>query len=269
MDDEEVGLAPRVAMVTGGTTGLGKASALELVRRGWSVFLQHTATDTIDKSVGMLQTVADEISAGGEVAAGQADLTVADDREMLIEQLLEVYGRIDLLVNAGVSTGGGGEDLLELSEDTYRDAIDTGVTAALFLTQLVANEMVRLVEAGNIENPRIVTINSIGAYASSVDHAAQCISRAGVSMITRLFADRLAVHGITVYEIRAGIISAGAGDEAHARYEGQIREGLTPIRRWGRPQDVARAVAAVAEGLLGFSTGEVINVDGGFHLRRL
>ncbi len=108
-----------------------------------------------------------------------------------------------------------------------------------------------------------------GAYATSVDHSPQCISRAALAMMTKLFADRLGVHGINVYEIRAGLISTGVGDPAHQRYETSIREGLTPIRRWGRPGDIARAVAAVAEGLLDFSTGEVLNVDGGFHLQRL
>ena len=167
---------------------------------------------------------------------------------------------------------------LEVSEDAYRDVLDTGVTATMFLTQRVANEMVRLVEAGEIERPRIVTVNSISAYASSVDHSPQCISRAGIAMMTRLFADRLSVHGINVYEVRAGIISpssspssssSSAGAAAHALHEGLVHEGLIPIRRAGRPGDVARAVAAVAEGYLDFSTGEVINVDGGFHLRRL
>ena len=261
--------AAPVALVTGGTCGLGKAAALELVRRGWSVFVQHTPVDVLDEAIALLQAAADEAQSGGEVAAGQAELTVGDDREQLVEQILEVFGRIDMLVNAAPGTAGSGEDLLEMSEQTYRDVMDSGVTATLFLTQLVANEMVRLVEAGQIENPRIVTINSIGAYTTSPEHSPQCLSRAALAMMTKLFADCLGVHGINVYEVRAGIITAGKGDAAHARYEGLIRQGITPIRRWGRAGDIARAVAAVAEGLLDFSTGEVINVDGGFHMRRL
>ena len=261
--------SPQVAMITGGTVGLGKCVASALADRGWSLFLQHTVADSLGDVVDDLQAQADEVAAGGEVAAGQADLTIAEDREQLVEQALEVFGRIDMLVNAAPGGISLGEDLLEMTEDAFRDAIEGGLIAAVMLTQRVASEMVRLAETGLMETPRIVTVNSIGAYAASADHGPQCMARAGLSMMTRLFADRLGVHGINVYEICVGIISAGAGDSAHARYEDMIEEGLTPIRRWGRPGDVARAVLAVADGLLDFSTGEVINVDGGFHLRRL
>jgi NAD(P)-dependent dehydrogenase (short-subunit alcohol dehydrogenase family) len=129
--------------------------------------------------------------------------------------------------------------------------------------------MVRLTEAGLLDSAKIVTFNSISAEATSTDHGPHCISRAALAMMTRLFADRLGEHGIGVFEVRMGLISAGADDPAHAGYDQLIDEGLTPIRRWGRPEDVARAVAAIAEDLLSFSTGEVLHVDGGFHLRRL
>jgi len=261
--------SPQVALITGGTIGLGKCVATELVRRGWSVFLQHVATDSLSEVVDELQALADDVNVGGEVAAGQADLTIGEDREQLVEQALEIFGRIDLLVNAASGGPSLGDDLLEMTEDSFRDVLDTGLIATVFLTQRVASEMVRLSEAGLIENPRIVTINSISACTSSVDHGPQCMARAALGMMTSLFADRLGAHGVNVYEIRAGIISAKAGDSAHARYEDLIQDGLTPIRRWGRPGDVARAVLAVADGMLDFSTGEVINVDGGFHLRRL
>ena len=248
---------------------MGRCVASALVHRGWSVFLQHTVADSLGDVVDDLQAHADELAEGGEVAAGQADLTIAEDRELLVEQALEVFGRIDLLVNAAPGGLSLGEDLLEMTEEALRDAIEGGLIAAAMLTQRVASEMVRLAEAGLIERPRIITINSISAYTSSVDHGPQCMTRAAIGMMTKLFADRLGAHGINVYEICAGIISAGAGDSAHARYEDLIEDGLTPIRRWGRPGDVARAVLAVADGYLDFSTGEVINVDGGFHVRRL
>ena len=109
---------------------------------------------------------------------------------------------------------------------------------------------------------------SVCAYAANTDHAAQCLCRSAIAMMTKLFADQLAEHGINVYEIRAGIISSVAGDAAHAKFQQRIQDGLVPICRWGRPEDIGRAVAAIAEGLLDFSTGEVINVDGGFHLPR-
>lgn len=262
----------RVALIVGGTSRMGKAIAVELARRGWSIFLQHAGSSSADESVADVEAAADLSEAGAqvEVLSAPADLASAQDRDQLIEQVLETFERIDMLVNTPPAAAAGPtEDLLEITEDAYRRVMDAAVTSTLFLTQLAANEMVRLVESGLIENPKIVTINSIGAYTTSADHGTHCMSASALAMMTRLFADRLGEHGINVYEIRVGLISTGLSDAVHARYESLIAEGLTPIRRWGRTQDVARAVAAVAEDLLTFSTGQVIDVDGGFHLRRL
>jgi len=262
--------AGRVALITGGTSGLGKAAALELARLGWSLSLQHEGPeDSASAAVTDLQTAAGEEGHKIEAEALQADIADAQQREQLVENTIEAFERIDLLVNAAAARAGPPSDLLEMTEGEFREAIDSALAGTLFLTQLVANEMVRLVEGGLIENPKIVTINSVSAYASSVNHGPQCISRSALSMVTSLFADRLGEHGINVYEIRVGMISAGAADPAHQQYDKLIEQGMMPIRRWGRPGDVARAVAAVAEDMLGFSTGEVINVDGGFHMRRL
>jgi len=260
----------RVALVTGGTSGLGKACAVELARRGWSLALQHSSTtDEAAGAVSEILEAAEEAEQEVEAGAFMADLASTQHREQLVENAIDRFERIDMLVNAATGRAGRQTDLLEMTQDDFQEAIDSSLTGTLFLTQLVASEMVRLVEGGLIENPKIVTINSLSAYASSVDHGPQCISRAALSMVTGLFADRLGEHGISVYEIRVGIIAAGPGDPAHEKYDKLIEQGLTPIRRWGRPGDVARAVAAVADDLLAFSTGEVINVDGGFHLRRL
>jgi len=260
----------KVALVTDAAGGMGKVCAQELARRGWSIFLHHTASAELGEAAA--ESVQRAGTDGGQeirVAAARADLTDSEQREQLVEQALESFGQIDLLVNVPSARPVVAEDLLEMTADGFRAVTESMLTATLFLTQLVANEMVRLVEAGMIENPKIVTINSISAYTTSPDHGAHCIARAGLGMMTRLLADRLGEHGVNVYEIRTGLVSGGAGDPAHSRYDSLISEGLTPLRRWGRPGDVARAVAAVAEGLLGFSTGQVLDVDGGFHLRRL
>lgn len=260
----------RLALVTGGAGMIGRAVAVELAARGWSLFIHHPVRDgREDQTLAAIEEELDRANLAVRVACGHGDLTDPDARDTLVEQALENFGRIDMLVNAEAVGISDGEDLLEMSQEAYQRAADTTLTATLFLTQLVANEMVRLVEAGELERPRIVTVNSINAYTTSVDRAAQCISRAGLSMMTQLFADRLGEHGIGVYEVRTGIVTSGTGDPAHSRYDNLIAEGLTPLRRWGRPGDVARAVAAIAEDYLAFSTGEVINVDGGFHLRRL
>jgi NAD(P)-dependent dehydrogenase (short-subunit alcohol dehydrogenase family) len=129
--------------------------------------------------------------------------------------------------------------------------------------------MIRLVNDKVIENPNIVNIGSISAYTSSTSRAEYCISKAGVSMNTLLYADRLADHGINVYEIRPGIIQTPLTEIVKDKYDKLIAEGITPIKRWGQPEDIAKAVLAIAEGYLPFSTGQVIDVDGGFHIHRL
>lgn len=265
MDDQ----GKRVAMVTGGAGMIGRAVAVELASRGWSLFIHHTVCDgREDQTLAAIEEEANRNGQAVRVACGHGDLADADARDLLVEQALDGFGRVDMLVNAAAPAGEA-VDLLEMSPEAYRQVTDTMLTGTLFLTQLVANEMVRLVEAGQLERPRIVTVNSIGAYTTSMDQAPHCLARAGLSMMTKLFADRLGEHGIGVYEIRVGIVTSGTGDPVHPRYDTLIADGLTPIRRWGRPGDVARAVAAIAEDYLAFSTGEVINVDGGFHLRRL
>ena len=255
----------RVALITGGAETAGEAIARELVRRCWKVVVQGTDEEELADAAIRLKELAPDTE---QVATFPAELTRPEQRDQLVEFMLDEYERIDLLVCA--STGPEvNETLLELAPPAYEEVLAACLTAPLFLTQLVANEMVRLTEAGSIEAAKIILLNTICAYTSMTERAARCLAAAAVSMMRKLFADGLAEHGINVYEIRASFISTGATDEVHARYGKLIEEGLTPIRRWGRQQDVALAVAAIAEDLLPYSTGQVIDVDGGFHLRRL
>jgi NAD(P)-dependent dehydrogenase (short-subunit alcohol dehydrogenase family) len=190
--------------------------------------------------------------------------------DALVDAALEHYGKIDLLVNnAGVGPRQR-VDMLQVSEASYDEVMEINLKGPFFLTQRVVNEMIRSIQQGELENPKIVNISSISAYTSSPLRAEYCISKAGMSMMTALWADRLAEYGINVYEIRPGIIETDLTSKVKDKYDHLIfQEGITPIRRWGRPEDVGKAVLAIAEGLLPFSTGEVINVDGGFHLSRL
>ncbi|NQU76947.1 MAG: SDR family oxidoreductase [Planctomycetes bacterium] len=160
-------------------------------------------------------------------------------------------------------------DLLELDVQAAAQALSAGLLTPLFMAKRVANEMIRLIESGSADGGKIVFLGSLAAYTTSADQGLACLTASGVAMLCRLFADRLGEFGINVYEVRAGLIATRRGEPGHAKYDELIREGLTPIRRWGRPHDIARAVGAIADDQFGFSTGEVFHIDGGFHLRRL
>jgi NAD(P)-dependent dehydrogenase (short-subunit alcohol dehydrogenase family) len=173
-----------------------------------------------------------------------------------------------LVNNAGVAPRQRA-DILETTEASYDEVMAVNLKGPFFLTQRVARVMLDLLKAGAIEHPKIINIGSMSAYTSSVNRAEYCLSKAGLGMMTALFADRLSEYGLNVYELRPGIIETDMTSVVQAKYDRLIADGLTPIRRRGQPDDVARAVVAIAQDQFPFSTGEVINIDGGFHLRRL
>ncbi len=254
----------KAALVTGGGRGIGRAICVGLAEAGWTVVINYVRNADAAR-----QTLRQVEDSGGSGHVAQADLAVAADRERLLRTALEQAGRIDLLVNnAGVAPRER-RDILETTEGSYDRVMAVNLKGSFFLTQAVARKMVEQVEAGAVESPMIVNVGSVSAYATSTNRPEYCISKAGVAMMTGLYADRLAEHGIRVYEVRPGIIETDMTSAVKEKYDRLIQDGLTPIPRWGQPEDVARAVVALAEGWLPFSTGEVINVDGGFHLRRL
>jgi NAD(P)-dependent dehydrogenase (short-subunit alcohol dehydrogenase family) len=255
----------RVAIVTGSSRGIGRGIALSLAERGWAVVINYRSNQSAAKEAKQLVE-----AAGGSALIVQADMAREADLQTLVDATLERFGRIDLLVNnAGVGPRQR-VDMLQVSKASYEEVMGINLTGPFFLTQRVAKEMVALLQEGKIPFPQIVNISSISAYTSSPARAEYCISKAGMSMLTKLWADRLAEYGINVYEIRPGIIETDLTSVVQEKYDRLIlEEGITPIRRWGQPEDVGKAVVAIAEGLLPFSTGEVINVDGGFHLHRL
>lgn len=255
----------RVAIVTGSSRGIGRGIALGLAERGWDIVINYHSNAAAAEEVRQVVQ-----GLGADALLVQADLADLADLNHMVDVTLERFGRIDLLVNnAGVGPRQR-VDLLSTTVESYDEVMATNLRGPFFLTQRVANEMIAQLQAGKISTARIVNIGSISAYTSSPSRAEYCISKAGVGMLTIVFADRLAEYGINVYEIRPGIIATDLTSVVKEKYDRMIfEEGLTPIRRWGQPEDVARAVVAVAEGLLPYSTGEVINVDGGFHLHRL
>ncbi|MDI9547090.1 MAG: 3-ketoacyl-ACP reductase [Chloroflexota bacterium] len=256
-------MSERVALVTGGSRGIGRGIVLALARAGWTTVVNYHSAAQAAKEV------AAEVNAlGAKAAVVQADVGSAADRERLVQAALDL-GPLELLVNNAGMAPRQRADLLQMSESSYDEVMNVNLRGPFFLTQRVAHAMIQQVQAGAGGAPTIINIGSVSAYASSTNRGEYCISKAGVAMMTALFADRLAEYGINVYEIRPGIIATDMTSVVQEKYDRMIDEGLTPIRRWGIPDDVARAVLAIAKGDFPFSTGEVFNVDGGFHLRRL
>jgi NAD(P)-dependent dehydrogenase (short-subunit alcohol dehydrogenase family) len=254
-------------LVTGAGRGIGRGIAIELAKLGHAVVINYAGNAAAADEC--LQAVRD---AGGEGITVRADVAVAEDRARLLDETLAAYGRIDLLVNnAGVAPSVRA-DLLEAGEESFDRLIAINLKGPYFLTQAVARQMIEQVRAGVMSEfglPRIVSITSVSAYTASVNRGDYCVAKAGLAMMTKLFAARLAEHGINVYEVRPGVIATDMTAGVREKYDAMIRQGAWPIRRWGEPDDVGRAVAAIARGDLPYSTGEVINVDGGFHLRML
>lgn len=252
-------MSSRTAMVTGASRGIGRGIALALAAKGWQVAINYRS------SAAAAEEIAAEITAqGGQSLAIRADVGDLNDHTVLLDAVYERFGRLDLLVNnAGVAPRQR-LDLLEMSPESYDEVLSVNLRGPFFLTQQAARRMLTHGTTGSIIN-----IGSISAYTASINRGEYCIAKAGMGMMTALFADRLATEGINVYEVRPGVIETDMTQGAKAKYDTLIADGLTPIRRWGNPDDVARAVVSLADGDFPFSTGEVINVDGGFHLRRL
>lgn len=256
-------MSDRVALVTGSSRGIGRAIAEALGQVGWRVVVNYNHA----------QTAANEVldalgRAGSTGVAVQANVSCEDGRARLV-QAAEQLGTLELLVNNAGMAPRQRVDLLDVSEDSYDEVLDVNLKGPFFLTQAVARKMVELSKSNPSSRPKIVNIGSVSAYTSSTNRGEYCISKAGLSMMTTLFADYLAKWGINVYEVRPGIIATDMTSAVKEKYDSMIAGGLTPICRWGTPDDVARAVVALAQDSLPFSTGEVINVDGGFHIRRL
>lgn len=240
----------KVALVTGVAGGIGFATAEILLKNGVAVVGMDVASAMPKELI-------------GEFTYVQGDLSNNDSRENYVKTAMDKYGKIDILVNVAGVAPKVRADILEMTEESYDFVMNINTKGTLFLTQLVANIMKENMSGS------IVNISSMSGYTSSVSRGEYCISKAGVTMITTLFADRLAEYGIMVNEIRPGIIATGMTDKVKAKYDALIDGGLLPIKRWGNPEDIASAVWTLCNGSLPYVTGQSIDVDGGFHIRRL
>lgn len=253
----------RVAIVTGSSRGIGRAIALDLAAAGHAVVVNYASNQSAAEEV-----VAEIATRGGKAVAMKANVALAADREALVDAALQNWGRIDVLVNNAGITSPGRLDLLEATEASWDQVFDTNLKGPFFLAQQVAKAMVAQPTQG--EAPRtIINVSSISAFAVSTNRVDYCIAKSAMQMMTWQLATRLAEHGILVYEVCPGVIASDMTAPVKQKYDRLIAEGLSPIKRWGEPEDVARAVIMLAAGTLGFSTGERLNVDGGYHIRRL
>ena len=242
----------KIAIVTGVLGGIGKESALALCKNGYAV-------------VGMDVVDANDLSVfdGFNFTYIKGDLSSGACRQELVD-VAKGAGELSVLVNVAGVAPKVRRDILEMTEESYDFVMGINTKGTLFLTQAVANQMIKQGKGG-----AIVNISSCSAYTSSTSRGEYCISKAGVSMITKLFADRLASDGITVNEICPGIIATGMTAAVKEKYDDLIAGGLVPLGRWGQPEDIAKAVVALCDGTFGYTTGQSFIIDGGMHIRKL
>ena len=259
------------AIVTGGSKGIGGAIACQLARQGYNLMVNHFDSDPQGQpdDTDMLATKIKIEQLGSKCEYLRGDISNATDRNNLIEYARGKFNRCDLLINNAGIAPSKRTDILEASQESFDKVMAVNLKGPYFLTQQIANWMIQQLKQSPDRKCRIVNTSSLSAYVSSPARGEYCISKAGVSMMTMLYADRLAEFGIGVFEIRPGIIATDMTSVVKDKYDKMISEGLTPTKRWGQPEDVAAAVGAITSGSFDFSTGQVINVDGGFHLRRL
>lgn len=254
----------QVALITGAGRGIGRGIAESLAGRGWTIAINYRSDQKSAEFA--LEAVK---KAGGEGFLVRADVGKLSEHAALVNAVLNHVGRIDLLVNNAGMAPRVRADMLQVLPESYDEVMGTNLRGPFFLTQRVAQTMIDLLKEKKVESPKIINITSISAVAASPNRAEYCLSKAGLTMMTALWAARLAEFGISVYEIRPGIVETDMTAGVHEKYDHLIANGLLPIPRWGRPEDVGKAVLAIAEGLFPYSSGEVFHVDGGFHISRL
>ena len=253
----------KIAVVTGGSRGIGFGIASQLAEDGFHVVIM--AVSPREKHKEHLLLLENYPSGYTYI---QGSIASREDRIRCISQVIREYGRIDVLVNNAGIAPQKRTDLLDMTEESFDELIQTNTKGTMFLSQLAAKQML-CQEAVNGIRGIIINISSMSAVVSSVNRGEYCVSKAGISMLTRLYADRLAGEQIYVYEVRPAIIATDMTSVVREKYDSLFKQGICPIARWGNPEDIGNAVSILCSGKLKYSTGQVIDVDGGFHIQRL
>lgn len=252
---------PRV-FLTGARRGIGRAIAFGFAEAGYDVIVNDIVEDAAAE-----ETLAGLRARGAGTVFLAGDIADLAGHAALAERVYAAFGGMECLVNnAGISVRKRG-DLLDVTPDGYDEVMAVNLRGPFFLTQEIAR---RMLASSSSERPRsIINLSSANAEIVAVERGEYCLSKTAVSMMTKLYALRLAEAGIGVFEIRPGIIRTDMTAVARERYDRLIADGVTPIRRWGEPHDIARVAVALASGQFHFSTGDAFHVDGGLHIHRL
>jgi len=254
----------KTALITGGSRGIGLGIAKALAKENWNLAINGVrAEDKVKESLQSLNT------GQNEILYCRGNIESKKDRQQLIQKVLQHFGALNALINnAGVAPIER-KDLLEMSEDSYDRVMNINLKGTFFLSQLAAREMLKAKEKNKAFEAAIINISSISATVASINRGQYCISKAGMSMVTQLFAARLGSSAIPVYEIRPGIIATDMTAAVKEKYDTLLHNGLSVQPRWGSPDDVGKAVAGLLRGDFPYSTGQVIMVDGGLTMQRL
>jgi len=261
---EQTQLAP-TALVTGGSRGIGRGICRALAQRGFALAVNYQRDRAAAEA-----TCAEALAQGAPAATPlAADLADLDSGGQLLQAVLDQFGRLDLLVNNAGIAPSVRRDLLETTPASWDQVLAVNLRGPFFLAQKAAAAMIQLRRQDPTATPRIVFITSVSSTLASVNRGEYCVSKAGLSMVAKLFALRLAGQGVDVYEVRPGLIETDMTQPVHEAYEARIQSGLVPAGRWGTPDDVGQAVATLATGHIPYASGAILTIDGGLHLERL
>ena len=254
-----------VAVITGASRGIGKSVAIALASEGYDIAAIARSVD----SEGMENLCPEVEKRGAQFFPVGLDISCTACQKEVVANILDRYGRIDVLINnAGVAPLQR-DEVLEMTEESYDRVMNINLKGPVFFAQKIAKEMIWLKQQIEGYKPVIVFVTSVSAVRSSTNRAEYCISKSGLSMASTVFADRLSVEGILVFEVRPGVIETDMTTKIKDKYDKLISEGLVPQKRWGLPEDIGKAVASISRGDWNFSTGMIFEISGGLNIHKL
>ena len=254
-----------VAVITGASRGIGRSVAIALAAEGYDIAAIARSVD----SEGMENLGPEVEKRGAQFFPIGLDISCTACHKEVVSNILERYGRIDILINNAGVIPLQREDVLDMTEESYERVMNINLKGPVFFAQKIAREMIWLKPQINNYRPIMVFMTSVSAVRSTTNRAEYCISKAGLSMATTVFADRLANEGILVFEVRPGVIRTDMTTKIADKYDKLINEGLVPQKRWGQPEDIGKAVASISRGDWNFSTGMVFEISGGLNIHKL